>query len=110
MADARLVSEAVSNLVENAKRHSGTDDITVSLERDGVERIVVEDHGVGIPPEHAARVFERFYRVDPSRAAASGGAGLGLAIVRRIARLHGGDVAHGPASPHGSRFVMTLPV
>ncbi|MBR2065578.1 MAG: sensor histidine kinase, partial [Kiritimatiellae bacterium] len=68
----------------------------------------VEDHGVGIPPEHAERVFERFYRVDPARAAESGGAGLGLAIVRRIARLHGGDVVLEPVSPHGCRFVFTL--
>lgn len=110
VADAMLLSEAIANLVENAKRHSGTDDITLSLERDGVERIVVEDHGVGIPPEHAGRVFERFHRVDPARAAETGGAGLGLAIVRRIARLHGGDVTLRAARPHGCRFELTLPI
>ena len=75
----------------------------------GVARLVVEDHGVGIPPEHAARVFERFHRVDPARAAESGGAGLGLAIVRRIARLHGGDVALAPAAPRGCRFTLSIP-
>ncbi len=109
VADSRLVWEAVSNLVENAKRHSGTDDITVSLERGRDELIVVEDHGIGIPPAHAARVFERFYRVDPSRAAESGGAGLGLAIVRRIARAHGGEAECAPARPHGARFTISLP-
>ena len=108
--DAQLVVQAVSNLLANAVRHSGTDDITLSLEvSDREARIVVEDHGVGIPPEHAARVFERFHRVDPSRTAATGGAGLGLAIVRRIARLHGGDVSLAPARPQGCRFVLRLP-
>ena len=109
-ADARLVGEALSNLVENAIRHSGSPDVEVSASASGgVARLVVEDHGVGIPPEHAARVFERFHRVDPARAAESGGAGLGLAIVRRIARLHGGDVALAPAAPRGCRFTLSIP-
>ena len=102
--DAQLVSQAVSNLIENALRHSGTTDIAVSARRKpggGVE-IAVEDHGKGVPPEHAARIFERFHRADPARAAESGGAGLGLAIVRRIARLHGGDATYAPAKPCGS--------
>ena len=107
--DANLVAEAVSNLVGNAIRHSGSPKVEVSCAATarGAE-IAVEDHGVGIPPEHAERVFERFYRVDPARAAESGGAGLGLAIVRRIARLHGGDVVLEPVSPHGCRFVFAL--
>ena len=107
--DATLVAEAVSNLVGNAIRHSGSPKVEVSCvaTAHGVE-IAVEDRGVGIPPEHAERVFERFHRVDPARAAESGGAGLGLAIVRRIARLHGGDVRLEPVSPHGCRFVLTL--
>ena len=108
--DAQLVSQAVSNLIVNAQRHSGTADIAVSARRipgGGVE-IAVEDHGKGVPPEHAARIFERFHRADPARAAESGGAGLGLAIVRRIARLHGGDAVYEPAKPCGSRFAITL--
>ena len=107
--DATLVAEAVSNLVGNAVRHSGSPKVEVACAATahGAE-IAVEDHGVGIPPEHAERVFERFYRVDPARAAESGGAGLGLAIVRRIARLHGGDVRLEPVSPHGCRFVLGL--
>lgn len=106
--DAQLVSQAVSNLIENALRHSGTTDIAVSVARvpGGCVEIAVEDHGRGVPPEHAARIFERFHRADPARAAESGGAGLGLAIVRRIARLHGGDASYEPASPRGSRFTM----
>lgn len=107
--DATLVAEAVSNLVGNAVRHSGSPKVEVACAATahGAE-IAVEDHGVGIPPEHAERVFERFYRVDPARAAESGGAGLGLAIVRRIARLHGGDVRLELVSPHGCRFVFAL--
>jgi len=107
--DTNLVAEAVSNLVGNAIRHSGSPKVEVACAATahGAE-IAVEDHGVGIPPEHAERVFERFYRVDQARAAESGGAGLGLAIVRRIARLHGGDVRLELVSPHGCRFVLTL--
>ena len=107
--DATLVAEAVSNLVGNAVRHSGSPKVEVACAATahGAE-IAVEDHGVGIPPEHVERVFERFYRVDQARAAESGGAGLGLAIVRRIARLHGGDVRLEPVSPHGCRFVLGL--
>ena len=109
--DAQLVGEALANLIANAVRHSGSADIAVSLERAGGEAmIVVEDHGVGIPPAEAERVFERFHRVDPARAAETGGAGLGLAIVRRIARLHGGDATLAPARPHGCRFTLRLPL
>ena len=107
--DARLIGEAIGNLVSNAIRHSGSIDVAVSVSRTvrGFA-IAVEDHGIGIPPEHAERVFERFHRVDPARAAESGGAGLGLAIARRIARLHGGDVELSPVAPSGSRFTLVL--
>ncbi|MGN0854700.1 MAG: sensor histidine kinase [Kiritimatiellia bacterium] len=109
-ADAQLIEQAVLNLIANAKRHSGTTDITVALEVSAATvRLIVEDHGIGIPPEHRARVFERFHRIDPARASETGGAGLGLAIVRRIARLHGGDVTLEPAHPSGCRFTITLP-
>ena len=107
--DPQLIEQAVSNLIGNAVRHSGSEEIRVTVERDGKgARIVVEDHGIGIPPEHAARIFERFHRVDPARSAETGGAGLGLAIVRRIARLHGGDVVFSPVNPRGSRFTLSL--
>ena len=111
--DPVLIEQAIANLVENAKRHSGSDDITLSLVPPSAPgasvRIVVEDKGIGIPPEHLNRIFERFHRVDPARAAESGGAGLGLSIVRRIARLHGGDVACENVVPHGARFTISIP-
>ena len=109
--DSQLVEQAVSNLIGNAVRHSGSDEIAVTVECDAkMARITVEDHGIGIPPEHAAQVFERFHRVDPARASETGGAGLGLAIARRIARLHGGDLVLFPAKPHGCRFVFSLTI
>jgi len=109
--DAQLVARAVSNLIGNAIRHSGGRRIDVSLERTGADvRIVVEDDGRGIPADEAQRVFERFHRLDPSRAAETGGAGLGLAIVRRIARLHGGDVTLSAVRPTGCRFSLDLRV
>lgn len=107
--DPQLIEQAVSNLIGNAVRHSGSDEISVTVECDAkVARIAVEDHGIGIPPGHAEEIFERFHRVDPARASETGGAGLGLAIVRRIARLHGGDVAYVPVQPHGCCFILGL--
>lgn len=107
--DPQLISQAISNLITNAVKHSGSDDITVALECNSRQvGVSVEDHGIGVPPEHAERIFERFHRVDPARAAETGGAGLGLAIVRRIARLHGGDVTLSAAVPHGARFTLTI--
>ena len=109
--DPQLIEQAVSNLIGNAVRHSGSDEISVTVDCEAkTARIAVEDHGVGIPPEHAAQVFERFHRVDPARAAETGGAGLGLAIVRQIARLHGGDVTLKSAVPHGCRFELSIPM
>lgn len=108
---AELVERAIAELVENARRHSGSDDITVREETvGGFRRWIVEDRGIGVPPEQRERIFERFYRVDPSRSEASGGAGLGLAIVRRIARNLGGDCIMEAAEPRGSRFVFSVPV
>ena len=108
--DAQLVLQALSKLVENAIRHSGSKDIAVICGVDAKSvHLAVEDHGVGVPPEQVGRIFERFHRVDPARAAETGGAGLGLAIVRRIMRLHGGDVSYSPAQPRGSVFELSFP-
>ena len=108
--DAQLISSAVANLVINAIRHSGSKDLRIFVTKgDRTVRIVVEDHGIGIPAEHREKVFERFHRVDAARSSETGGAGLGLAIVRRIARLHGGDVTLETATPSGCRFVFALP-
>lgn len=108
--DAQLVSQALANLVENALRHASARHVAVSAKPHGKGVcLAVTDDGAGIPAEHAARVFERFHRVDAARAAETGGAGLGLAIVRGIARLHGGDAALEAVKPHGCRFTVSLP-
>ena len=70
--------------------------------------MIVSDTGPGIPPEDLPRIFERFYRVDKSRAGASG-VGLGLAIVKEIVEAHGGKVSLSSQLDRGSRFTVRLP-
>ena len=74
----------------------------------GVE-ISVTDNGIGIPPEHLSRIFERFYRVDKSRSREEGGTGLGLSIVKHIVEAHGGKVRVESKPGQGSRFSFFLP-
>lgn len=107
--DAARIEEAVQNLVENALRYSGSLTIELSLESDGGHaRIMVADRGVGIPPEHQSRIFERFYRIDKARSRELGGTGLGLAIVKHIAQLHGGEVSVASEPGKGSTFSISL--
>ena len=109
VCDGQLIASAFSNLLLNAIRHSGSDEVFVSVSASGKSvSIAVEDHGVGIPPEDRERVFDRFYRVDRSRDSGTGGTGLGLAIVLGIARLHGGSVTLEGVEPSGCRFVLTI--
>ena len=100
----------VRNLLDNADKHaSGV--VEVSLRVDARHALfTVDDDGPGVPPDQRERVFDRFFRVDGSRDRASGGVGLGLALVRRIARSHGGEVTV-TASPSlgGARFEVRLP-
>ena len=110
-ADSTALRQILSNLVENAIRYTpdgGT--VTVFTEPDpqGV-RIGVRDTGVGIAPEHLPRIFERFYRVDPSRARGAGGTGLGLAIVRHLVEAHGGRVRAESAVGRGTTVVAFFP-
>jgi signal transduction histidine kinase len=109
--DPERVHQVVANLLENAIRHSPVPGEIRLLGRaeDGHVTIEVADEGPGIPPEEAERVFERFYRPDPSRAAPAGGAGLGLSIARWIVDLHGGSIRVEAAEPHGCRMVVELP-
>ena len=108
--DPRLIESAVLNLVQNAIRHSGTKTIEVTVAgcSDGRAEIVVVDHGVGIPADCQARIFERFYRVDKDRSRALGGTGLGLAIVKHIAQLHGGEVSVESKPGEGATFRLAF--
>ena len=85
--------------------------VHVRVLAEGTEAVLrVEDEGPGIPPEDAERVFERFYRADPSRSRESGGAGLGLSIVAAVAEAHGGAARVEPSSEGGARFELRLPL
>jgi two-component system sensor histidine kinase SenX3 len=109
--DRTLLVTALSNLVENAIAYSPRD-ASVSVSRrlvgDAVE-IAVTDRGIGIAPQHQARVFERFFRVDPARSRATGGTGLGLAIVKHVVANHGGQVRLWSSPGTGSTFTMCIP-
>jgi two-component system, OmpR family, heavy metal sensor histidine kinase CusS len=100
----------VSNLVSNAIAHTppgGTVTLAAANEDDAI-RIEVSDTGVGIPAEAIPRVFDRFFRVDPSRSKISGGTGLGLAIVRSILLLHGGSAEITSQLGHGTRVMLRM--
>lgn len=106
------IATAVTNLLENAVNYSDAGgQIGIALrEIAGGAEIVVTDSGVGIALEDQARIFERFYRVDPSRSRETGGTGLGLAIVKHIALNHGGDISVFSKPGLGSTFTLTLPL
>jgi heavy metal sensor kinase len=109
-ADPVRLGQAIRNVVENAIEFSpqgGTVRITTSI-AGTTGRLVVEDDGPGVPAALRERVFDRFFRADPSRSRATGGSGLGLAITREIVEAHGGRV-HVEARERGSAFIVELP-
>jgi signal transduction histidine kinase len=112
-ADGGRLGQILGNYLSNAIRYSPEgSSVTVRGRRAGAEiQLGVADRGPGLTPEQRNQVFERFYRVDPSRTRALGGSGIGLAIARALARAMGGSVradSDGPGT--GSTFVVTLPV
>ena len=110
-ADPAKLHDALRNLIANAITYSparSSIGIDVTAARNRVT-IAVSDEGPGIPEEDLTRVFERFYRVDKSRARDPGGTGLGLAIVRHLVELHGGSVRVENRPEGGARFLITLP-
>lgn len=112
LGDVRLLRRVVTNLVDNALRASPESEPVeiATAARGGVAEIAVRDHGPGVPKGERERIFEPFYRPDPSRSRQSGGAGLGLAIARRIVERHGGTLTADAASGGGARFLLTLPL
>jgi two-component system phosphate regulon sensor histidine kinase PhoR len=110
-ADERRLEQMLTNLADNAvkfNREGG--EVRVSFESGaGRDRISISDTGEGIAREHAARIFERFYRVDRARSRAMGGTGLGLAIVKHLAHAHGGEVTVSSTPGEGSVFTVELP-
>jgi two-component system sensor histidine kinase SenX3 len=103
---------AIKNLIENAVLYSEDgSQVGIGLsDVDGVAEIAVTDSGVGIPQEEQERIFERFYRVDPSRSRQTGGTGLGLSIVKHIAMNHRGEVKLFSQPGLGSTFTLRIPI
>ncbi len=111
LTDARLLEMIASNLLSNAIRYTPSGgSVQFELLRRGNELVLrVRDTGVGIPPEHQKRIFERLYRVDSTRDRATGGSGLGLAIVYRAVQTLGGQVELDSTPGQGSEFRVILP-
>lgn len=111
-ADQTRLRQVFDNLLGNVRAHTpvGTH-VTVALSRDGTMAMAeVSDDGPGIPAADAARVFERFFRADPSRSRASGGSGLGLSIVQAIVSAHGGRVELEEPEVEGTRIRFWIPM
>ena len=108
--DPAKLHDIIRNLVENAVNYSpeGAEVRLGAAKQDGTYTITVADSGPGIPSEDLTRVFERFYRVDKSRAR-PGGTGLGLAIVKHLVELHGGEAIAANRPEGGAVFTVTLP-
>jgi signal transduction histidine kinase len=108
--DLGLLQRLVRNLVDNAVRHAGNR-VWVSLASgDGLALLAVEDDGAGVPPELRDSVFDRFTRLEDARGRDAGGAGLGLAVVREVARAHGGTARVVESALGGARFEVRIPL
>ena len=110
--DSQRLNQVLHNLLENAVAHTGKGGtITVTATRQGDHvQVSVSDTGEGIPVEDLPNIFERFYRVDKSRARATGGSGLGLTIAKRLVEAHDGNIEAQSEPGRGSRFSFTVPI
>jgi signal transduction histidine kinase len=110
--DYQRISQVIHNLLNNAITHTPSGgSIHISVKQvDMMLSVSVIDTGEGIPPSDIAYVFERFYRVDKSRARSGGGSGLGLTIAKRLIEAHGGTIGVQSEIGKGSNFTFTVPI
>jgi signal transduction histidine kinase len=111
-ADRERIHQVLFNLLDNAYRFISPGGVVTvrAVRENGTCEVTVEDDGPGVPPEHLPLIFERFYRVDPSRSREDGGTGIGLAISRSVVEAHGGRIWAESEQGHGARFRFTLPM
>jgi signal transduction histidine kinase len=109
--DQDMWEQIVLNLVSNAFKFTFEGEIAVTLrEVEGAARLTVRDTGIGIPASQIDRLFDRFHRVEGARGRSFEGSGIGLALVRELVKLHGGDIAVDSEEGSGSEFHVTLPL
>ena len=110
--DPKSLERALTSLVDNAVKfspHGGDVEIIFEKQRDRLN-VSVEDHGIGIPPDQIARIFNRFYHVEKSGDNLFGGIGIGLAITRQVIEQHHGKLNVESKPGKGSKFSMSLPL
>ena len=114
MIDPVRVEQVITNLVDNAIKYSpdgGPIEVELTRPDPAAMQLVVRDHGIGIPPEHRAHVFDRFYQAHAGQHFAGvAGMGLGLYISRRIVEMHGGSIQIDAPADGGARVTVHLPV
>lgn len=115
LTDPDALTQILSNLIDNAIKYTMQGEISVSVEQvEAVDgdwvAIHIRDTGIGIPPEHLPRIFERFYRVDKARSRQQGGFGLGLSIAKKLTELIGGEITVQSEVGKGSTFTVWLPL
>ena len=105
-----LIYRAIYNLIENAVKYNYYGgEVSVEIKQENAfAKVIVTDTGIGIDKNDWEQIFDPFFRVDKSRSRAMGGAGLGLALVREIARQHGGDVCVLQSSTQGTQMELSL--
>ncbi len=111
--DGDQIRKALKNIVDNAQKYSADDGPAVEIrvaQQDDFTVIVVEDHGIGIPPADLDFIFEPFYRVDKSRAPQTGGFGLGLSLAKTIIEAHGGRIEVSSTVGQGTTVTVLLPM
>jgi heavy metal sensor kinase len=112
LADRLVLRDAIANVVDNALKYGPAESaIDVAVQRDGAQAVLtIADEGPGVPAEHRARIFDRFYRVDEGRSREMGGTGLGLAIAKWAVEANGGTIALVSSAHRGATFRIALPV